>query len=563
MRRALLLLTLPLLAATPEAEWPDLAKAPSGVTEDLGTDLALVISVGDYERLPDVSGAVENGAAWTAYLRARGASVEQVSNGDATREGILAAAKRVHDRWRSGGSVWLVFIGHGAPGNGEGALVGADAGPTAASLEQRSVSQLELLDALGASAGVPIFAVVDVGFSGTSAAGALTPEALQPVRALHVSAAETTTLLMAAQADQYAGSLPGLGRPAFSWLVLGALRGWGDRNGDGTVTAQEALDYSADWLAERVTGRTQQPQGAGNLDRPLSREREREPDLSGLVARTAGEAEEAKPAAPPGVSTADSLAAQAAQFMALELSGPGPGKFPQKEEDQALRRQLTGEMSALIGLERAAQAVIDRGEPRAGAEAHAVLARAYAELADDLLRSYVPSYLTEVQREIYATALADKASVLREKSRSAWQALLKNVLGTDLDRGALADEARAAIGTPPRSPGGNPRVYVQGGISTSGMDKSLIEAVITRNLTQVASCYERELTKNPRLGGKITVRFVMAKDGSVSSATTMSSTMGSPPVETCVNGRFIKFQFPALKGGGPVIVSCPLLFAPG
>jgi hypothetical protein len=48
-------------------------------------------------------------------------------------------------------------------------------------------------------------------------------------------------VLSAGKGDQFAGPLPGLGRPAFSWLVLGALRGWGDADRDGTVTAREAV----------------------------------------------------------------------------------------------------------------------------------------------------------------------------------------------------------------------------------------------------------------------------------------------------------------------------------
>ena len=82
-------------------------------------------------------------------------------------------------------------------------------------------------------------------------------------------------------------------------------------------------------------------------------------------------------------------------------------------------------------------------------------------------------------------------------------------------------------------------------------------------MAQLRYCYQRELTKNPNLGGKITVKFVIAKDGTVSSATTKTSTMNNPAVESCINGRFMKFQFPEPKGGGIVIVSYPFIFSPG
>ena len=95
------------------------------------------------------------------------------------------------------------------------------------------------------------------------------------------------------------------------------------------------------------------------------------------------------------------------------------------------------------------------------------------------------------------------------------------------------------------------------------LDKSLIDAVIKRNMNQIRYCYQRELTKNPGLAGKVTVKFVIAKDGSVSSAVTKTTTLNNARVEDCLNGRFMRFQFPEPKGGGIVIVSYPFVFEPG
>ena len=100
-------------------------------------------------------------------------------------------------------------------------------------------------------------------------------------------------------------------------------------------------------------------------------------------------------------------------------------------------------------------------------------------------------------------------------------------------------------------------------IILGALDKSLVDAVVRRHLNQIRYCYQRELTKNPSLGGKVVVKFVIAKDGTVSSATTKSSTLGNAAVEGCINGRFMRFQFPQPKGGGIVIVSYPFLFSPG
>ena len=100
-------------------------------------------------------------------------------------------------------------------------------------------------------------------------------------------------------------------------------------------------------------------------------------------------------------------------------------------------------------------------------------------------------------------------------------------------------------------------------IILGALDKSLIDAVIKRNMSQLRYCYQRELTKNPALAGRIQVKFVIAKDGSVSSAVTKSTTMNNPAVESCLNGRFLRFQFPEPKGGGIVIVTYPFVFSPG
>jgi TonB family protein len=100
-------------------------------------------------------------------------------------------------------------------------------------------------------------------------------------------------------------------------------------------------------------------------------------------------------------------------------------------------------------------------------------------------------------------------------------------------------------------------------IILGALDKSLIDAVIKRNMNQIRYCYQRELTKNPTIGGKIVIKFVIAKDGTVSKASVKSSSMGSPAVESCIAGRFRRFKFPEPKGGGIVIVSYPFIFSPG
>lgn len=107
-----------------------------------------------------------------------------------------------------------------------------------------------------------------------------------------------------------------------------------------------------------------------------------------------------------------------------------------------------------------------------------------------------------------------------------------------------------------KSVGGEP-------ILIGNMDSALIDAVIKRNMNQIRHCYQLQLTQNHDLGGKVTVKFVISKDGTVTKAETKQSTMNNASVESCINDRLMRFQFPEPKGGGIVIVSYPFMFSKG
>lgn len=93
------------------------------------------------------------------------------------------------------------------------------------------------------------------------------------------------------------------------------------------------------------------------------------------------------------------------------------------------------------------------------------------------------------------------------------------------------------------------------------LEKEVIRAVIQRNRNQIRYCYERELTKNPALGGRMEVEFTIGPDGAVASTVLGASTLDSPAVEACILGRFRRMQFPEPRGGGVVMVTYPLVFA--
>ena len=95
------------------------------------------------------------------------------------------------------------------------------------------------------------------------------------------------------------------------------------------------------------------------------------------------------------------------------------------------------------------------------------------------------------------------------------------------------------------------------------LDKDLIHAVAKRNMNQIRYCYQRELTKDPTLGGTVVVAFTVAGDGSVTRARVKSATLDSTAVSGCIVNRFKQFRFPEPKGGGIAVVSYPFVFSPG
>jgi hypothetical protein len=99
-----------------------------------------------------------------------------------------------------------------------------------------------------------------------------------------------------------------------------------------------------------------------------------------------------------------------------------------------------------------------------------------------------------------------------------------------------------------------------GPVIIGALDKALVDAVVERHMNQIKNCYQQELTKNPKLDGKVKIKFVISKNGSVARTLVESSTMNNKAVESCISGRFLRMEFPEPKGGGIVIVKYPFEF---
>lgn len=280
----------------PDAVWPDLSRPPKAVGGG-ENDAAIVVGIGDYAFLADIPGARENAMAWYDYftktLRVPAANVKLLRDSDGTLEEIRLAMKQAMEIVRKDGKLWFVFIGHGAPGKNanEGLLVGVDAQQKVTSFYGRSLSSGELVEALRKSSASSIIVMIDGCFSGRTQSGETLLAGLQPLGMVRLPGAmdPRISFLTASKGDQFAGPLPGANRPAFSYLALGALRGWADADRDGKVTAGELVRYAMETLRATVHGREQTPDLTGSQDMVLaSSAGEETPDLGEIAKQTAG-----------------------------------------------------------------------------------------------------------------------------------------------------------------------------------------------------------------------------------------------------------------------------------
>jgi TonB family protein len=93
-----------------------------------------------------------------------------------------------------------------------------------------------------------------------------------------------------------------------------------------------------------------------------------------------------------------------------------------------------------------------------------------------------------------------------------------------------------------------------------GLDRDAIAEVIRRNLGQIRYCYERQLSANPDLYGKVLVRFTIGADGSITENKIDNSTLKSDMVEGCIVRRMASWAFPKPRGGTQVKVTYPFMF---
>jgi len=103
----------------------------------------------------------------------------------------------------------------------------------------------------------------------------------------------------------------------------------------------------------------------------------------------------------------------------------------------------------------------------------------------------------------------------------------------------------------------------QGATTVNGrLPPEVIQRIVRQNFGRFRLCYENGLRTNPTLSGRVAVKFVIDRSGSVSTAQDGGSDIPDKGVVSCVVRGFGNLSFPQPEGG-IVTVVYPITFSPG
>jgi len=227
---------------------PDIDR-PLRTESTASSDAAVVIGVENYASVPWAPHALRDAQAFHDFLLlTRGVPSSRVTHlGNVAREEMLRATTAAAEQAGEDGTVWVYFAGHGATSAAGRWLLGVDVPADLSGYEARSLPLKDLREA-ATSGGARAVLVLDTSFGGLDRSGAQILEKAQATAPSDAVPAQDDVLeWSAAQATQYSGVLPSAHHGAFTYAVIGALRGWADGATDdvrdGRVTADEAQRY--------------------------------------------------------------------------------------------------------------------------------------------------------------------------------------------------------------------------------------------------------------------------------------------------------------------------------
>lgn len=79
--------------------------------------------------------------------------------------------------------------------------------------------------------------------------------------------------------------------------------------------------------------------------------------------------------------------------------------------------------------------------------------------------------------------------------------------------------------------------------------KADITGVVTANAPMITACYEDALKRNPRLAGKVSMRWWVLLDGSVARVSVLGFSLEDEPTIRCMCDVIAEWKFPEPNGG--------------
>jgi hypothetical protein len=102
-----------------------------------------------------------------------------------------------------------------------------------------------------------------------------------------------------------------------------------------------------------------------------------------------------------------------------------------------------------------------------------------------------------------------------------------------------------------------------GATQVSGrLPPEVIQRVVREHYSCFRMCYLQGLARDPYLEGRVVVRFIIGRDGTVSNASNGGSDLPDTKTVSCVISMYYWLRFPQPEGG-IVTVVYPILFSPG
>lgn len=243
------------------------AASDTTVTSGYEKSWAIVVGIDDYAKWPKLEYASHDAQAiadtLTGQLGFPSSQVIVLKNQQATRNNILAAFhdRLADDRTGRNDRVFVFFAGHGATrrlasGRDLGYIIPVDSDPNAFATDAIAMTDIQnIAESMQAK---HVLFVMDACYSGLG----LTRGGGSSSTFLRENARRSARqMLTAGGADQEVADSGPNGHSVFTWVLLQALAGKGDLNGDGLITGTELAAY----VAPAVSAVSRQTPAFGSL----------------------------------------------------------------------------------------------------------------------------------------------------------------------------------------------------------------------------------------------------------------------------------------------------------